>query len=285
MIYVSHGIISSYRSERMSHALCLPTSRAALHLQLRRKKYVPLALAIAGRGDALTVDDATYAGLDLALMARRYGHAVSWFVNGSYVENRIEYFPFQISCMLDDTRSTECRFDDRRWSLETMTGRRLLRAQIKHQYMRMQSQGEISELIDRLAEGLHSDSKLPERSLRTVGAAELAQAVLAGVDLQNHGWGHLNPQALPEEERSAEVIRNRQYLSQFRRAITEVFAPPFGQCVPRAAMGCVVLLASRSLIPAYKNANVINRGDFILTTSFRNRRDRASKAEKAPLVP
>jgi peptidoglycan/xylan/chitin deacetylase (PgdA/CDA1 family) len=284
MIYVSHGIIPSYSSERISHALCLPESRVALHLQLRRKKYVPLGLAIAGRGDALTVDDATYAGLELALMARHYGHAVSWFVNGSHIENRIEYFPFQISCMLDDTRSTECQFDGQMWSLKTMAEKRSLRAHLKHQYMRMRSQDEITELIDRLAESLHSNSKLPERSLRTVGAAELAQAVLAGVDLQNHGWGHLNPQVLSEEERATEVVRNDQYLSQFRRTITCVFAPPFGQCVTRAAAGHVTLLANRSLMPSFKDANVINRGDLILTASFRNRRERASRAEKLRLA-
>lgn len=284
MIYVSHGIIPSYSSERISHALCLPASRVALHLQLRRKKYVPLALAIAGQGDALTVDDATYAGLELALMARRYGHAVSWFVNGSHIENRIEYFPFQISCMLDDTRSTECQFDGQMWSLKTMAGRRSLRAHIKHQYMRMQSQDEIAELIDRLAESLQSNSKLPERPLRTVGAAELAQAVLAGVDLQNHGWGHLNPQVLAEEERAAEVVRNEQYLSQFRRTNTRVFAPPFGQRITLAAAGYVILLANRSLTSSYKEANAINRSDFVLTAAFRNRRERASTAEKARLA-
>ena len=284
MIYVSHGIIPSYSSERISHALCLPASRVALHLQLRRKKYVPLALAIAGQGDALTVDDATYAGLELALMARRYGHAVSWFVNGSHIENRIEYFPFQISCMLDDTRSNECRFDDQMWSLKTIAGRRSLRAHIKHHYMRMRSQHEITELINRLAESLQSDSKLPERSLRTVGAAELAQAALAGVDLQNHGWGHLNPQVLLEEERAAEVVRNEQYLSQFRRTNTHVFAPPFGQRVTLAAAEYVILLANRSLMSSYKEANVINRGDLILTAAFRNRRERASMAEKARLA-
>jgi peptidoglycan/xylan/chitin deacetylase (PgdA/CDA1 family) len=280
MIYVSHGIISSYSSERISHALCLPASRVELHLRLRRKKYVPLAFAIAGRGDALTVDDATYAGLDLALMARRHGHAVSWFVNGSHVENRIEYFPFQISAMLDDTRSSECQIDGQIWNLKTMGGRRFLRAQIKHQYMRMRSQGEITDLIDRLGERLHSDSKLPERSLRTVGSAELAQAVLAGVELQNHGWGHLNPQVLPEKARAVEVLRNEQYLSQFERTITGVFAPPFGQCASLAATEYVLLLASRSLMSSYKDANVINRADLVLNSSSSNRRESFSTAGK-----
>ena len=280
MIYVTHGIIASYSSERISHALCLPTTRAQLHLQLRRKKYVPLAQAIAGGGDALTVDDATYAGLEMALLARRCGHAVSWFINGSHVEDRIEYFPFQISSMLDDTQATECRFDGQTWGLKTMTDRRALRANIKHRYMRMKSQDEIRELIDELAETLRSDSNCAELSLRTVGSAELAQAVLAGVELQNHGWGHLNPQVLSEEERAAEVMQNEEYLSRFRRSITPVFAPPFGYCVMHAVPEYSVLLANRSLAPSYQDGNIINRGDLVLTAASRNRRDKVDRDEK-----
>jgi len=284
MIYVTHGIIASYRSERISHALCLPASRAQLHLQLRRKKYVPLAQAIAGGGDALTVDDATYAGLEMALLARRYGHAVSWFVNGSHVENRNEYFPFQISAMLDDTRATECGFDGQTWSLKTTADRRTLRAIIKHRYMQMRSLGEITQLIDKLADSVRCDSKDAESSLRTVGTAHLAQAVLAGVDLQNHGWSHLNPQVLSEEERAAEVMRNDEYLSQFRRTVTQVCAPPFGHCVMPVPPEYFVVLANRGLSPSYREGNTLNRTDLVLTATSRNKRDRISRAEKARLA-
>jgi hypothetical protein len=37
-------------------------------------------------------------------------------------------------------------------------------------------------------------------------------------------------------------------------------------------------------MPSFKDANVINRGDLILTASFRNRRERASRAEKLRLA-
>jgi peptidoglycan/xylan/chitin deacetylase (PgdA/CDA1 family) len=280
MIYVTHGMIASYNSKRISHSLCLPIPRARLHLQLRRKKYVPLAQAIAGDGDALTVDDATYAGLELALMARRCGHAVSWFVNGDHVENRIQYFPFQISCMLDDTRSTECRFGGQSWSLTTITDRRMLRARIKNRYMRMKSQSEIAGLIDELAESLGSDSKSAEPSLCTVGTTELEHAVLAGVELQNHGWGHLNPQVLSEQERAAEVRLNDEYLSQFRRTFVPVFAPPFGHCVTHATPEYLLLLANRGLAPSYRKGNILNRGDLVLTATAKNKRAKENRAEK-----
>jgi peptidoglycan/xylan/chitin deacetylase (PgdA/CDA1 family) len=284
MIFVTHGVISPYTCDRISHALCLPTSRAALHLQIRREKYVPLAQAIVGQGDALTVDDATYAGFELALLARRYGHAVSWFVNGSHVENKIQYFPFQISCMLDETTVTECVFDGAVWNLGIKASRRALRARIKQIYMRMRSQDEITDLIDKLAIWLRSESTNAEQALRTVTATELARAVLAGVDLQNHGWSHLNPQLLTETERAADIRQNDEYLALFRREITPVFAPAFGQRVLLPTPGHFMLLANRRLASAYKDGNVLNRGDLLLTSTHENRRTDVSPLEKDRLA-
>ena len=284
MIFVSHGVVSPYSSDRISHGLCLPISRAALHLQLRREKYVPLAQAIVGQGDALTVDDATYAGLELVLLARRYGHAVSWFVNGSHVEHKIQYFPFQISCMLDETRLTECTFDGTAWNLDIKASRRAFRAHIKKMYMAMRSQDEITNLIDRLAQCLRSESTSPERALRTVTAAELARAVLAGVDLQNHGWSHLNPQLFTEAERAADINQNDEYLGLYRREITPVFAPAFGQRVLLTSPSHFLLLANRSLASDYKDGNVLNRGDLLLTSTHENRRTELSVSEKDRLA-
>jgi peptidoglycan/xylan/chitin deacetylase (PgdA/CDA1 family) len=284
MIFVTHGVISPYSSDRISHGLCLPTSRAALHLQLRREKYVPLAQAIVGQGDALTIDDATYAGFELALLARRYGHAVSWFVNGSHVEDKIQYFPFQISCMLDDTNVTECSFDGNLWSLDIKASRRALRARIKQIYMSMRSQHEITDLIDTLAKCLCSESTNAERALRTVTATELARAVLAGVDLQNHGWSHLNPQLFTESERAADIKQNDGYLALFRREITPVFAPAFGQRVLLPSPGHFILLANRSLMPDYKDGNVLNRCDLLLTSNHENRQPDLTSVEKDRLA-
>jgi peptidoglycan/xylan/chitin deacetylase (PgdA/CDA1 family) len=262
MIYISHGVVPCWSNNRISHALFLPESRVERHLQVRRTKYAPLAQALNGDGDALTIDDATYGGLKLALLARQYGHAVSWFVNGSNVEHGTQYYPFQLSSMLDRTRLSECQFADRSWELQTMAGRRALRLRIKQAYMRLRSQNEIEQLIQSLACSLRLDAAAMENSLATVGPAELAQAVVAGVDLQNHGWSHLNPQVSSERKRTAEVRQNEEYLSQFRKAITCVYAPPFGQQVSLASVPAqFVLLADRNLVSGHLEGNLVNRGD------------------------
>jgi len=265
MIYITHGTVPSWSNERISHSLFLPDSQVARHLRLRREKYVPLAQAISGHGDALTIDDATYGALRLALMARRYGHAVTWFVNGSHVEQGLPYYPFQISSMLDNTSARDCRFDGETWTLHDIAGRRALRRRIKEFYMRMASHGEIEELIHRLGCCLHIDPTQIERSLSTVAPADLIRAALAGVELQNHGWGHLNPMAISEHERNVEVAKNEEYLSQFRQVALRAFAPPFGEHVGLAlGHADFILLANRNLVRGHREGNLVNRVDLFL---------------------
>jgi hypothetical protein len=268
VIYITHGVVPYWSSGRISHALLLPESQFTQHLRERRTKYVSISEALAGKGDALTVDDATYGSLKMALLARQYGHAVAWFVNGSNVEQGKQYFPYQLSWMLDESMGTECRFEGERWDMQVMAYRRALRFQIKAAYMRLQSQREIDQLVDKLAYCLSVDPAKMQRSLTTVSSADLTRAVAAGVDLQNHSWTHINPRLFSERERTAEVLRNEEFLSRYRESAVSVFAPPFGYHASiSSAPGHIVLLANRKLGSSYRDGNVVNRRDLHLTDS------------------
>lgn len=285
MIYISHGTVPRWSSQRISHALFLPEAKIARHLRWRRVKYVPLAQALRGQGDALTIDDGSHGALRLALMARHYNHAVSWFVNGRNVEDRTHYYPFQISSMLDNAQATTCEFERVIWNLQTDAGRRALRLRIKAAYMRLRSHGAIEELIEVLARSLEVDATRMEHSLTTVGPAELCQAAMAGIDLQNHSWSHLNPQVLSEGERTAEAVKNEEYLSQFRKATTRVFAPPFGQEVSLSSVPAhFVLLANRKLVSDHRHGNLANRCDLLLADSAGNYHDHATPRAKSVIA-
>ena len=264
LIHLTHGVVPHWSSGRISHALFLPEWLFALHLQQRRTKYVSLTQALAGEGDALTIDDATCGGLQAALLALRYGHAVSWFVNGIHVERGLPYFPFQISCMLDDTRQNDCLFEGRKWELRGNADRRALRQCLKHRYMRMRSEEEIAQLLEMVSYSLGVDSTSMESSLRTVTSEDLVAAVAAGVDLQNHSWRHLNPLLLSDSERTAEAVLNEDYLSQFRETTTHAYAPPFGKQVSlNASVSDFVLLADRGLMSGRREGNIVNRHDLL----------------------
>src|SRR5437016_674086 len=69
---------------------------------------VPLCDALAGRGSALTIDDATYAAADSALLARELGHEATLFVNPSNIAERTNYSWLVINALLDSLEEDFC---------------------------------------------------------------------------------------------------------------------------------------------------------------------------------
>ena len=263
MIHLTHGVVPNWNSERISHALFLPEQFFAAHLEQRLAKYVPLEQALTGEGDALTIDDATYGGLQAALLALKYGHAVSWFVNGLHVDRGLQYFPFQLSSFIDDSRLDACWFNGQNWALGRDGEGRALRRHLKQRYMRMRKEEEIAQLVEDVSSVLETDPAM-ERSLCTVTSAELSTAVAAGVDLQNHSWRHLNPQLFSEFQCTGEALLNEDYLSQFRGTKLRAYAPPFGQPLHLTRdVSDVVLLADRLLFSNHSDGKIVNRQDLL----------------------
>jgi hypothetical protein len=260
LIYFTHGAVDRWNAERISHGLMLSESVLTRHLRQRTSKYVPLTEALAGNGDALTIDDATYAGLTAALLARKYGHAVSWFVNGMNVEQQLPYFPFQLSWMLDQTHQTGCFFDRQHWDLTRKDDRRALRLRLKQNYMRMGSCEEIDELVEAFSACVGVASSTLDEALATVTSNELALAADAGVELRNHGWTHVNPQILSKRALTADVRRNETYLASFGRQDVRIFAPPFGrQVAVSCEVASCVLLADRGFTSDQARGSFVSR--------------------------
>lgn len=262
MIYMSHGVVPHRNEERISHALFQSEAQFILHLQNRPAKYVSLSEAILGKGDALTIDDATYGGFQAAMLARCFGHEVTWFVSGGQVQNAIEYYPFQLSAMLDECTRSQCSFKGRIWDVSTQAARRNFQLQLEKIYMRLYRITDAKDFLEQLAEALGTEHIQLERALRVVEPSDLVKASLERVDLQNHGWLHLNPQVLSEVQRSLEVKKNEEYLLQIRQAEIRCYAPPFGGHVYLSpSVTDFMLLADRSKAPGPQGYGIVNRRD------------------------
>ena len=225
MIFLSHGVLLGRDLDRISHALMLDEDAYRIHLQ--RMKYVPLADALAGKGDALTFDDASHAAIRGALIAREHGHPVTLFVNGWHVEARAPYFPYQLSAILDYTRKDRCFLLGRNWNLTTLAEKRTLRQELKRVYMKVENWDQIVALVRTVSEELGVPKM--EDGLRTVERKDLLDAAAIGVDLQNHGWTHLNPQLYSLSQLDHDIQRNRHWLHQLTGREASVYAPPFGK--------------------------------------------------------
>ncbi|MGP8231674.1 MAG: hypothetical protein ACLQL2_03285 [Methylovirgula sp.] len=72
-IYALHGVIDHVDTKLFSHRNMTAAGRVQAWLDTQHK-LVPLADALAGKGDALTIDDATVASAQAAMLARQRGH-------------------------------------------------------------------------------------------------------------------------------------------------------------------------------------------------------------------
>lgn len=245
MIFVTHGVVENLDPERISHGLMLQRSAFITHLQERQSKYVTVERSVAGFGDALTVDDATLAGLDQVLLTKSLGHAVTWFVNGENVEADLTYFPFLLSWMIDEATECDCLFEGKRWSLRSIQDRKTFRLHLKAVYMRCTHWYEIADLTEELSRRLHVHGDLDELFLKTASHHDLERAAHCGVILGNHGWSHFNPLALSPSRRREEIMRNRVWLRQFQ-ACQDCYAPAFGSRVPLLEEFCPLMLLAES---------------------------------------
>jgi hypothetical protein len=138
-----------------------------------------------------------------------------------------------------------------------------MRLYIKQIYMRARGYQEIEGLVETVADCLAVPLSNIERPLSTVTVSELWEAIAVGVDIQSHGWSHINPCMLSEGERLADVQRNEDYLSQLRTVDTSIFVPPFGQQVSFPSKKFeLMLLADRNVPPNYKRGDTANRQRF-----------------------
>ena len=249
MIFVTHGVVDNLNPRRISHALMLSRQAFIRHLQQRPAKYVPIAQAILGLGDALTVDDATLAALDQVLLARRFGHAVTWFVNGENVEEKLTYFPFQLSWMMDETSAPECLFEGRLWSLRTLPERKGFRRFLKVAYMSFTERQQIISLLEDLTLQLNLPGSIGLASLGTASRQNLQHAVRCGVDLGNHGWDHLNPRSLSSSTCVAGIATNRAWIETLQPD-HGIYAPPYGASVSLPPQSCSFMLLADATLTA-----------------------------------
>jgi|SRR5579863_1138297 peptidoglycan/xylan/chitin deacetylase (PgdA/CDA1 family) len=225
MIFISHGVLRKRDKRFISHAPMLDEQSYLAHL--KGAYYVSLEDALRGLGDALTFDDGTYAALHGALLARRFGHPVSLFVNGWHVESHCPYFTYQLSAMLDSTSKTSCRLFDRTWSLKRVHDRRILRRALKEVYLRINSASGIGSLVDSVANELEVSSLAHD--LRTITERDIRNAVDAGVSLQCHGWTHLNPLLFSRARLRRESILNQEWIRGVTGKASSSYAPAFGR--------------------------------------------------------
>ena len=232
--------------ERFLHRNLLPA--AALEAYLAgAAPFVTIAEALAGRGNALTIDDATRAGADAALMARAAGHEVTLFVNPGQVESGAPYHFLLLNALLDQVTGASVEFERTNYPIGTTSEHQALRRVIKDRLRSLTSEEARRELVQQLAQSWRAGPRDVGAPFATLSREALSGLLAAGVELQNHGWSHAFHPALSPPESAVEVSRGREWLRQEFGVDARWFAAPFGDSLPHdVALDCDLWFAFNS---------------------------------------
>jgi hypothetical protein len=237
MILFAHGAKSNAANTTFLDLNMLNLEHVEEYLRHRPNRLVDLEVALAGGGDALTIDDATRAGAAMAAAARRLGHDVTLFVNPCYVEEGRPYYLHLLTLLL--SQCDRFSYRGRISNTVTLDEKRLIRRVIKSKLLGIPMDTNKLSLVWSLFEQNGLEYRDLPLHLQTLKIEDLRDLAACGVRLENHGWEHPHYRALSVNQRRSQILIGREWLNLFNKSFGDFFAVPFGDHVPGPEMDVV----------------------------------------------
>lgn len=262
MIWSSHGVVRDCNNKSFLHRNLLDFETVSRFLSKPGPKFVPLEAALEGRGAALTIDDNTVAAADLARLAIENGHSVTLFASGRNAMDRLPYVFHTLNAVLDKIERVEVVLGNQVMDIDPVDVKSMIRRWVKHRFAPVRTHDEQAAVIADFARraGI-SDSAIPHY-LEPLSAGDLAELVAFGVDIQNHGWEHVDMSGWSTEEITELIEKGRRYLAEVVGVNARHFAVPFGEVAPTVDFWDgpgVWFLASGHTGPGWVRKGVYNR--------------------------
>jgi hypothetical protein len=281
-VFVLHGTVDRYVRGAAAHRNYVPRDAFETYLRSRATPFVGWN---AGRpeGDVLTVDDATHAGADACMTARRLGHEVMFFVNPFQITSGQPYFFSLLDTIIDARTAISVEYQGERYDLSTAIGAHRFRVAVRDALM-VRRADEAYAAVAQLSALLGAGGIEIAPHDRPISPAELRVLKDAGIRIENHGWSHVDINSLTDDEFAEHVTAGREWLRRELSVDASLYAVPFGaDDVPadrRRWVGDAYFLASRRFPAARLGPRCWNRKDLI--TEMRGQvRLRAYLAAKA----
>lgn len=262
-IFVIHGIARRPQPDMFIYRSYFSSRALQSHLKNRKDRYVSLDMALSGQGDALTIDDATNAGFDAAVLARKFGHDVTLFINPHNVINQSPYFLFVLDVALDKTRRRELFWNGSSFPMNSYKEKLGLRNELKNRILKLPAESERMEFVQRLAIDLDvPDLSMPEH-LRVLSVEQVLVLRDMGASIGNHGWTHGAIEAMDPSAVRDEIIKAKKWITQTCGTAPSAYAVPFGNALPPFEISddlCAIwLLLNSKIKPCFVAPKVFNR--------------------------
>ncbi|MDX2170097.1 MAG: polysaccharide deacetylase family protein [Deltaproteobacteria bacterium] len=272
-IFLLHGIVDEYVPGASAYRNYVPRAMFERYL---RERAAPFAdwRGDGSTGDLLTVDDATRAGADACLAARRLGHPVLFFVNPYQVVSGEPYFFSLLAALLDARRVTSAEYGGTRYDLADPAAVQALRRAVRAAVMRLPA-AESHAAVARLASMLGADGVTVAAHEQPLRRADLIALRDAGVRIENHGWSHVEIDAIDDDAFARHVREGRDWLQRELGVDASLYAVPFGAtdvAPPRQRwVDGGYFLASDRFPRGRVGAHGWNRRDLLIEMRARNR--------------
>jgi len=232
-IYATHGVFSDGDANAFQNRCLIREDIFERLLSSLHFKFVSLDDAVAGRGEALTVDDATNAAYRAAKLARKHGHAVTVFVNPYFLHSQRPYSFLELNWFLDRTKCSSIRFENTTFPLNSWLEKREFRIHVKDRYCMLSSVEETHSIIGNIGTSLGVRRDGLPNHLRTMTELELRALIEAGVGIENHGFSHIHPKAQRWSQLLREITLAQDWIGVFCGRDSRHFAVPFGDSLPQ----------------------------------------------------
>ncbi|HEX6901222.1 MAG TPA: polysaccharide deacetylase family protein [Thermoanaerobaculia bacterium] len=262
-IWIIHGIVAQADPLSFTHRSLLDASRFQRFLERRSHKFVDLDQAVAGRGDALTIDDSTYAAAGAAELCRATGHAVTVFVNARNIAWQQTYWFALLNALVDGCTCDSILLDGDSFPLHDLSARKRFRKAAKHAALSLENEEAREAFILRLAQSVNVGPLAVPGHLATISLDRLRELQAAGVRIENHGWTHGNVAAMSRQGLLEDIRKGADWLRETISVETSHYAVPFGTARPPGKLPVSLYglwhLADESLPAGRLDARIVNR--------------------------
>lgn len=261
MILACHGIVNNCNATSLLHKNMIDRKKFYLFLKNLNYKLVDIEVAINGNGNALTIDDATYASASAALLAKKMGHEVTIFINPYNIENSKTLFSSLINVAVETFNEEYIIIENCKYLAITYSHKKQIRKLIKEKILELNNEHESLNLLQNIFKGFNLNLKVPYY-LKTISKNHLYYLQGRGIRIENHGWMHSNLFALNSNAIRDNIQLSKDWLYNELKIISNFYAVPYGLALPDNYNEKLVqtwLTLDPDYSEGYRNSLVYNR--------------------------
>lgn len=237
MIYLMHGVVSRITQGHFVFRNMLEENTFLQWLVQRKTRLGPLASALQGHCDALTIDDSTVAAARAARCAASLGHDVTLFINPYYTESGTYYFFAALNAALDQAPPGRILWAGHDYELGSYEEKLAFRKSVKQQLRLISTEAARQQFIHECIASVGVRKVAVPAHLETLAENDLLELKKAGVSLSNHGWTHGDVWVCSGEQLVAEIKDAQDWLRYRLKIDSDYYAVPFGEALPMPSVG------------------------------------------------